>query len=98
MVSQQATQNSNTPHPRPNDWQRDSVRITDAVVAFLKREIVRQQAVVAGESHDLKMRRANGQPCAMAELRASNATAVLQYLGSTLKAFEGNRDFAQVTR
>lgn len=95
MVTPQATQDSPESHG-------DSVRITAQVrrqvlTDHLMTELVRQQAVVASECNDLKVLRGNGSPCAMAELRAANATAVLQYIGSALAAF-GNRDFKAVAR
>lgn len=106
MVTDQATQDDASSHLSPNDWQRsgDSVRITAQerrrmLTDFLRSELVRAQAIAACESNDLRVMRGNGQPCAQAELRASNATAVAQYLGSTLKAYSDNRDFVgQVTR
>ena len=105
-MSTQATQPDNTSHP--TDWPQprgegESVRITaeirrQVVTEFLLRELTHQQAVVAGECNDLKVRRANGLPCAAAENRASNATAVLQYIGATLAGYSDNRDFAGVTK
>lgn len=101
MVSQQSTQQSNS----STDWTRESdesVRITairrQAVIDHLSGELARAQLIAASEGQDLRVKRSSGQPCAQAELRAANATAIVQYLGATLKAFEGNRDFAQVTR
>jgi hypothetical protein len=91
MVSTEVTQNS----PQSSS---DSVRITaetrrQVEIELLTRELTRQQIVVASECNDLKVLKSNGSPCAMAERRASNATAVLQHLGSMLRARGGNRDF-----
>lgn len=103
MVSPQATQPVQSPHPR----QGDSVRITAQVPRETRRqvlrehladELVRAQAIAASEANDLKVLRGNGQPCAQAELRAANATAVLQYIGSTLAAYSDNRDFRGVAK
>lgn len=105
MVSSQATQDGNTAHP--TDWkpraEGDSVRITAegrrAVVKFFTDELARQQTVADFEARDFESKRKRDVPSEHAERRASNATAVLQYIGSTLRAFEGNRDFVgQVTR
>lgn len=107
MVSNQVTHNDKSSHQRPNDWKPrssdESVRITAEVPLqvrrrvlreFLQQEESRQAAISASESNDLKVRRANGLPTAVAELRASNAAAVLQYIGATLKAFgDDNRDY-----
>jgi hypothetical protein len=101
-MSTQVTQNSDTPHPRPNDWKRgdESVRITairrQGVVDHLRGELARAQLIAANECQDLRVKRGQGMPCAQAELRASNATAVVQYLGATLKAYGDNRDFPSV--
>lgn len=95
MVPNQTTQNAAGSHG-------DSVRITAqqrrrVEIDLLTREVEHQQIVVASECNDLKVLKANGSPCAMAERRASNATAVLQHLGFMLRAY-GNRDFRGVTR
>lgn len=100
-MSTPTTQPSQPPHPRPNDWKRDeSVRITairrQGVVDHLRGELARAQLIAANECQDLRVKRGTGQPCAQAELRASNATAVVQYLGATLKAYGDNRDFPSV--
>lgn len=101
-------QPGNTPHPRPTDWDRDSVRITvKDVPASVRRQILRehyeqqhanQTAVSAFECNDLKVLRAQGRPTAHAEQRASNAAAVLQHIASNLAAYTDNRDFKGVAR
>lgn len=102
MVSPQATQDDNSSHP--NDWPRsaDSVRITAQVSDDVRREILRehyekeyatQSVVSAFECNDLKVLRRQGRPTAQAELRASNAAAVLQRIADNLAAYGGNRDF-----
>lgn len=106
MVSQQVTHNDKS-STRSTDWARsgddDSVRITAQVPLQVRRQILREffevelpraQAIAASEANDFRVLRGNGQPHAAAELRAANATAVLQYIGATLKAFSGdNRDY-----
>ena len=98
MVSTEVTQTGKSAHPRPGD---DSVRITairrQAIVEHLRGELARAQLVAANECQDLRVKRSTGQPCAQAELRASNATAVVQYIGSTLRAYGNNRDFGAVS-
>lgn len=97
MVSTEVTQNS----PQSSS---DSVRITaeirrQTLITFLTEELDRQQTVVDFEARELESKRKRGVSSAQAERRAANATAVLQYLGSTLRAVAGNRDFVgQVTR
>lgn len=102
MVSSQATQPAQPPHPRPTDWKRDSVRITAHVSDELRRRILRdhyqeeydKQAIVSAfECNDLKILRRQGRPTAQAELRASNAAAVLQRIADNLAAYTDNRDF-----
>lgn len=113
MVSPQATQPDSSSHS--TDWtprsESDSVRITAKdVPAQVRRQILReffeseerrQETIAASESNDLKVKRSSGQPYAVAEVRASNASAVLQYIGSNVRVFGGhrdNRDFREVTR
>ena len=98
MVSQQSTQPAPTSHvPQQSD---ESVRITairrQAVIDHLRGELAQAQLVAASEGQDLSVKRRSGQPCAQAEVRASNAMAIAQHLGATLKAYEGNRDFKAV--
>ena len=103
MVSHQTTHDSDTPHS--TDWtpRSDSVRITAQVRRqvlreFLADELATQQVKVDSEARDLRVLRENHLPCAAAENRASNATAVLQYIGAALQAYTGNRDFRGVAR
>ncbi len=96
MVTPQATHNTPESHG-------DSVRITaqdrhDVKVEFLLEELARQQVIAAFEANDLQRLKDMGLPYAQAERRAGNATAVLQYLGSTLRALGYNRDFKAVQR
>lgn len=93
MVSPQATQ--------PPQGSPASVRITAQVrhevrLEFLLDELARQQVIVDNECRDLKRVKEMGLPYAQAERRAGSATAVLQYLGSTLRALGYNRDFPVV--
>jgi hypothetical protein len=79
------------------------VRITAEVrrqvlTEWLGKELATQQAVADSEARDLRVLRENHLPCAAAENRASNAIAVLQYIGTALGAFAGNRDFRGVAR
>jgi hypothetical protein len=95
MVYQQATQ--------PPQQPTGSVRITAQVRRQVLREHYeseqrRQQAIVASECNDLKVLRANHLPAAVAEHRAANAVAVLQYIGTNLTAYSDNRDFRGVAR
>lgn len=97
MVSTEVTQNSPQSHG-------DSVRITaeirrQTLVTFLTEELDRYQVIADAECKDLKNLRKLGLPLAQAERRASTAIGIVQYLGSTLRAVAGNRDFVgQVTR
>lgn len=113
MVSPQATQPAQPPHPRPTDWQREgeSVRITaEDVPTAVRRQILRehyeyeftkQAAQSAFDSNDLAQLRRQGLPHEEAKMRASNSKAVLQRIAANLTAFGGdrNRDFVgRVTR
>lgn len=94
MVFQQATQS-------PQGASGDSVRITAAVrhqveVDLLTRELARQRVIADSEARDLRSLKKLGRPTETAERRASNATAVLQYIGATLAAYVDNRDFRGV--
>jgi hypothetical protein len=103
MVSTQTTQNSDTPHPRPTDWQRGSVRITAQQRRQILREhyanrLVEQQAVVADERNDRNAQGAGEPVFSIADVRVSNKVAVLQDISATLKAFgDENRDFPAVS-
>lgn len=94
-----STQPVHSPHPRQGD---DSVRITaqqrrQVLREHLTDELARAQAIAAAEANDLKVLRTNGLPYAQAELRAAIATALVQYLGSTLRSYSDNRDFRAVS-
>jgi hypothetical protein len=91
------------PTQSPQGASDDSVRITAAVrhqveVDLLTRELARQQVIADSEARDLRSLKNLGLPSASAERRASNATAVLQYIGATLAAYGDNRDFRGVSR
>jgi len=101
MVSPQATQDSNSPHPRPGDWLRgDSVRITaqqrrHVLVEFLTDALESQRVVSESERTD---RKAVGGEVphgffSTADLRVSNAAAVQQWIASNLAAHSDNREF-----
>lgn len=106
MVSQQVTHDSNS----STDWTRESdesVRITAEIPPQVRRQVLiehyrdevrKQTQVEAFDSNDLRVLRRNGLPHEEALRRASNSKAVLQRFKENLAAFEGNRDFAQVTR
>lgn len=86
----------------PQGASDDSVRITaqqrrQTEIDFLVRELARQQVIASSEAADLKRLKELGLRFDQAERRAANATAVLQYLGSTLRAYGYNRDFPAVT-
>lgn len=85
MATQEVTQ-------VPQQSSDESVRITE----FLREELARQQVIADVECRDLKRLKQMGLPHEQAERRASNATAVLQYIGSTLRAYGDNRDFRGV--
>lgn len=94
MVSPQATQPGNPPLPRRDD----SVRITAEqrrriLLEHYEQEHAKQEVVSAFEVNDLKVLRGQGRPTAQAELRASNAAAVLQRIADNLAAYSDNRDF-----
>lgn len=102
MVSQQSTHNGKS----STDWSResdDSVRITAeqrrlTLITFLREELTRQQVIADNECRDLNNLRKLKLPLVQAERRASTAIAIAQYLGSTLRAIGGNRDFAEATK
>jgi hypothetical protein len=98
MVTRQITQDS----PESRD---DSVRITAQVRRQILREhyterLAAQQAVAQSERLDRKAQGFPGEPLyTVADLRVSNAVAVLQDISSTLKSFgDDNRDFQAVQR
>lgn len=103
MVSIETTHDGNTPHPRPNDWKRDSVRITaeirrQVVGEFLQDALVVQRAVAEGERIDRASQPKS--PLGLfttADLKVSNAAAVQQWIASALAGFGDNRDFPAVT-
>ena len=99
MVSPQATQPVQSPHPR----QGDSVRIT----AEQRRQVLRehyedehhkQAALAAFDANELAQLRSLGRPYEAAKNRASNSAAVLQRIAANLAAYSDNRDFRGVTR
>lgn len=103
MASPQATQNSNSPHPR----QGDSVRITAAIrrqilAEFFANALPVQRAVTEAERAD---RATVGGVSSTglfttADLRVSNAVAIQQWIASQHEAYSDNREFgaSAVTR
>jgi hypothetical protein len=102
MVSPQATQPGNTPHPRPTDWDRDSVRITaqqrrQVLSGFLSDALTVQRAVSEGERIDRETSNTGLRLYTQADLKVSNAAAIQQWIASNLAAYTDNRDFPAVT-
>lgn len=102
MVSTQATQPGNTPHPRPTDWDRDSVRITavrrQGITEFLTDALTAQRAVAEGERIDRESSDSGVRLYTQADLKVSNAAAIQQWIASNLAAYTDNRDFRGVAR
>jgi hypothetical protein len=92
MVTSQATQ-------PPQGSSGDSVRITAQVRRQVLREhyeqrLIHQRAVAQFERLDRKAQGFPGEPqYTVADLRVSNAVAVLQDISASLSALGENRDF-----
>lgn len=106
MVSPQATQDNNFPHPKPTDWRPrsgDSVRITAEVrrqvlAEFLADALTVQRAVSEGERIDRESSDTGLRLYTQADLKVSNAVAIQQWISSNLAAYTGNRDFKGVAK
>ena len=108
MVSPQATQPAQPPHPRPTDWQAESARITaEDVPPEVRRQIlhdhyadrlITQRPVVESERQDRRSNPDKTPLYSFADMRVSNTIAVLQDIASALAGYSDNRDFGQVAR